>query len=288
MKKHRLNFYPEASPEIFAELREGIDRNGYDKAQPIVTYQGEILDGWNRQKACDDLGVRPTYRELCGDDTAALEFVISTNRRRDLNKGQRAILAVKAGDLRETIAAKAKDAQIRKPADSVSQKIDQQNHNGGKTDQKLGDAFGVNRTYVNQATKLTAQAPEIAAKVEAGKMTLQDGLKEVRKIPTDPWMDDEKERRAQVESGKSVVANAQRCKNLIAWAEKKGLAVQIGRGSPYGNPFILGKDGDRDAVCDHYRDYYLPHKPSIQTNDLKGKVLVCHCYPERCHGESLI
>lgn len=70
----------------------------------------------------------------------------------------------------------------------------------------------------------------------------------------------------------------------------KERAVRIDRGTPFGNPFILGPDGDRDAVCDARRDHYLPHKPSIhkQLADLKGKVLTCHCYPERCHGESLI
>jgi hypothetical protein len=34
----------------------------------------------------------------------------------------------------------------------------------------------------------------------------------------------------------------------------------------------------------------LPHKPSI-LNDLKkikGKVLICHCFPERCHGDRLV
>jgi hypothetical protein len=28
-------------------------------------------------------------------------------------------------------------------------------------------------------------------------------------------------------------------------------AVYCGRGSAYGNPFIIGKDGDRDTVCDN-------------------------------------
>jgi len=107
-------------------------------------------------------------------------------------------------------------------------------------------------------------------------------------LTTNPWLDDEKERRKQAESGLAVVANAKRDKNLIQWARMTGRAVRIDRGSAYGNPFIMGKDGDRDAVCDNYRDHYLPHKPSINQADLSGKVLICHCYPERCHGESLI
>ena len=133
-------------------------------------------------------------------------------------------------------------------------------------------------------------APEVFQKVKAGKMTMQDANKAVRAIPTDPWLDDEKQRKAESLAGKTVIANQQRDKNLIQWAEAKGKVVRVDRGSSFGNPFVLGMDGDRDAVCDSYRDHYMPHKPSIlkQLPSLKGKVLVCHCYPERCHAESLI
>jgi len=276
-------------------LKADIDRNGFDPSRPVITYQGEILDGWNRQRACDDLGVAPAYQAFAGDDSAALDFVISTNNRRDLNKGQRGVLAGKAEDLKRTIAADAKERQSHgetapgKPR-TVTQKIEKASHNQRSSDQKLGEVFGVNRTYVNQGRKLVEQAPEIAAKVEAGTMTMQDGMKELRKQPTNPWLDDEKDRQASVAAGNSVIANAERDKNLIQWAESKGLSIRIDRGSRYGNPFVMDHDGDRDAVCDSYENHYLPHKPSIHRNkrELTGKVLICHCYPNRCHGEALL
>ena len=67
-------------------------------------------------------------------------------------------------------------------------------------------------------------------------------------------------------------------------------AVYIGRGSPWGNPFDIGRDGDRDAVCDKYaemaeRDPVF--KELVMTN-LKGKDLVCFCKPQRCHGDYLL
>jgi len=162
-------------------------------------------------------------------------------------------------------------------------------HHADTTPNKAAEMFGTNRTYINQAAKVKA-APEVFEKVKAGKMTMQDANRAVRAIPTDPWRDDEKERAHQVKEGLSVVANAEKDKNLIKWAEDKGLAVRVDRGSLYGNPFVMGKDGDRDAVCDSYTNHYLPHKPSILATlpELKGKVLICHCYPERCHAESLI
>ena len=35
-------------------------------------------------------------------------------------------------------------------------------------------------------------------------------------------------------------------------------AVYCGRGSPYGNPFVIGRDGDRDQVCEHFEREVLP------------------------------
>jgi len=158
------------------------------------------------------------------------------------------------------------------------------------TSTKAAELFNTNRTYVNQAVKMKTAAPEVFEKVKAGQMTMQDANKAVRAIPVDPWSEDEKQRREDVESGKAVIANQQRDKNLIQWAERNGKAVRVDRGSAFGNPFILGADGDRDAVCDAYANHYVPFKPSILKliPSLKGKVLICHCYPERCHAQTLI
>jgi hypothetical protein len=35
-------------------------------------------------------------------------------------------------------------------------------------------------------------------------------------------------------------------------------AVYCGRGSPYGNPFVIGRDGDRDQVCERFEREVLP------------------------------
>jgi len=62
-------------------------------------------------------------------------------------------------------------------------------------------------------------------------------------------------------------------------------AVYIGRGSPWGNPFIIGVDGDRDDVCDRFEKVTLPH---LDLAPLIGKDLVCYCAPKRCHGDSIL
>jgi len=70
----------------------------------------------------------------------------------------------------------------------------------------------------------------------------------------------------------------------------QGNGVYIGRGSSYGNPFIIEIDGDRDEVCNLYEQYAL-WRLSVQSDwldGIKGKDLYCHCTPERCHGDTLL
>jgi hypothetical protein len=305
MNKHKFNIFPEAKPDDYARLIDDIRQNGFDTKQPVTIYQGEVLDGWNRQRACDELGINPSYTTFSGTDTDAIAFVMRTNKRRNLNSGQWACIAAEADDLLAVIREKVEEERRRKIAeamenntnrtaqsvpDRTAQKIaPSETKTEKETATKAAELFNTNRTYVNQAVKMKEKAPEVFEKVKAGKMTMQDATKAVRAIPTDPWQDDETERRKQAEKGIAVIANAQRDKNLIQWAEKQGLAVRVDRGSAFGNPFILPDDGDRDDVCDAYRDHYLPHKPSIQRgiHQLRGKVLICHCYPQRCHGDTL-
>jgi hypothetical protein len=308
MKKHKYNIFPEAKAEDYARLIEDIRANGFDQKQPVTLYQGEVLDGWNLTKACAELGIKPPTVAFTGADADAIAFVMRTNKRRNLNSGQWACIAADADDLLTVIAERVENERRRKITESKmaiteqqeqakelkqTGKIFSQSTTGKEEDRKAHKAaelFNTNRTYVNQAVKMKEKAPEVFEKVKAGQMTMQDANKAVRAIPTDPWLDDEKTRKEQVQSGQSVVANQQRDKNLIQWAEKNGKAVRVDRGSLYGNPFVLGQDGDRESVCDAYEKHYLPNKPSIQKaiSSLKGKVLICHCYPERCHAESLI
>jgi hypothetical protein len=113
-----------------------------------------------------------------------------------------------------------------------------------------------------------------------------------KRLPTAkslPWSDSERERRERVERGETVVANVKRDAALIKWAQKQQLYTLIDRRTPWGNPFIVGQHGDRDRVCDMYAAY-LEQLPPLQRrlHELKGRVLGCHCFPLRCHGNELI
>ncbi|MGI8547352.1 MAG: DUF4326 domain-containing protein [Gemmatimonadaceae bacterium] len=64
----------------------------------------------------------------------------------------------------------------------------------------------------------------------------------------------------------------------------------VGRPSPFGNPFVLGKDGTRDEVVAKYRAWLLG-QPELVTRakpELRGKILACWCSSKSCHADVLM
>jgi len=71
------------------------------------------------------------------------------------------------------------------------------------------------------------------------------------------WTATERNRKKQVLAGRTVVAHLRKDTRLIKWAKEQGLFVRIDRKTPWGNVFVIGEDGDRDKVCDSYRNYVV-------------------------------
>jgi len=68
---------------------------------------------------------------------------------------------------------------------------------------------------------------------------------------------------------------------------KESFDIYIGRPSPWGNPFHIGRDGTREEVISKFRRY-LSNSPLLVGRGrkvLKGKVLGCFCPPLPCHGD---
>ena len=61
--------------------------------------------------------------------------------------------------------------------------------------------------------------------------------------------------------------------------------IYIGRPSKWGNPFVIGRDGNRDEVVRKYLYYILEDQNLLNDLDeIKGKNLGCYCAPQLCHG----
>ena len=64
-------------------------------------------------------------------------------------------------------------------------------------------------------------------------------------------------------------------------------AVYVGRGTPFGNPFVIGQHGTRDEVITLYEKKVIPYLLNY-IPQLKGKDLICYCAPKRCHADILL
>ncbi|WP_063047731.1 DUF4326 domain-containing protein [Nocardia pseudovaccinii] len=78
--------------------------------------------------------------------------------------------------------------------------------------------------------------------------------------------------------------------HLIAWARRHRLFVPIDRTSVWGNPYIIGRDGNRDDVIRaHAR--HLTDRPDLlarlRRGELAHRILGCWCAPQPCHGHTL-
>ena len=90
-QQHPLSkLIPPMSPEERHVLALSISDNGL--LNPIVMYEGKVLDGWSRQSACQSVNVEPRYVDYEGTEPAA--YVLAANvHRRSLTPLQRLQIA---------------------------------------------------------------------------------------------------------------------------------------------------------------------------------------------------
>lgn len=65
-------------------------------------------------------------------------------------------------------------------------------------------------------------------------------------------------------------------------------AVYVGRPSKWGNPFEIGRDGNRAEVIAKHREW-IKSQPQLLAalSEIRGKNLVCFCAPCPCHADTL-
>lgn len=76
-----------------------------------------------------------------------------------------------------------------------------------------------------------------------------------------------------------------------AWVEGYVYVGRSGHGFSglFGNPFLLGRDGTRDEVCDKFDAWLDNHLVLVEIlRAMNPTHLVCFCAPQRCHAESYV
>lgn len=77
-------------------------------------------------------------------------------------------------------------------------------------------------------------------------------------------------------------------KTMVVNKKQESYDIYIGRPSPFGNPFQIGRDGTHAQVIAKYREW-IKTQPKLLAliPNLRGKKLGCFCKPLPCHGDIL-
>ncbi len=84
------------------------------------------------------------------------------------------------------------------------------------------------------------------------------------------------------------VVNVKDMTTKVVHCKEEPYDVYIGRPSKWGNPFKIGRDGTREEVLQKYQVWLSGQWDLLDSLDeIRGKVLGCHCKPRGCHGDIL-
>ncbi len=156
--------------EFIAALADDIRKHGLK--EPIVKFEGKILDGRNRMAACRMAEVEPKFKDFSGTRAEAVDHSWSENRhRRHLNSSQAAIADSKRLKIVEEYAGEVEklkaDAGKRKAQDSGKPRGEKKSHpqriagQNGKNDGEVrahrAKSAGTNRQYVSDADRIVEE-----------------------------------------------------------------------------------------------------------------------------------
>jgi len=230
------DLFPMLAADELAELAEDIKQRGL--LHPIVLdTEGRILDGRNRQAACEMAGVEPSTVVYDGDDPDGYALAVNIARRH-LTKGQQAMIAAKALSVSKGSALSVSEKQgISKGR--IGQAVTVRDHAPDMVDAVIAGATGLDEAYrvarerktaadsvEAQLGRLRAEDPELAAKVVEGELTL-----------TGAWA----ERKARAENERRDMDAARRAAASLLSNFQSAVATVV-IGARLGEPDLITKE----------------------------------------------
>ena len=103
IERHYLSaIFPDMQPAEYTALCNSIREHG--QVHPIIVFQGQVLDGWQRYRVCQELGIDPRIEPFHGDELDALHYVIAVNLcRANPTPDQLAVVAVEIEAMQATL-----------------------------------------------------------------------------------------------------------------------------------------------------------------------------------------
>jgi N6-adenosine-specific RNA methylase IME4 len=177
------SLFPLMSDDEYRALVDDIRVNGL--REPIVIAEGKVLDGRNRLRACEELGIVPRTRMFSRTvDGSLVDYVVSLNlHRRHLTPSQAAAVAF---SLEPWYASEAKRRQV--DLAGTRPNINPDLGTGSvprsrtpRSAQVAAKTVGASRSGLESVRQIAQTAPELVGQMRDGTMTLTDAKKQIRR-----------------------------------------------------------------------------------------------------------
>jgi hypothetical protein len=166
--------FPLLTGQDFEKFKLDIKQQG-QREPAVLNADGVLLDGRNRERACNDLGIElqtRTRRE--NEGTSDADFIWSVNvHRRHLTGDQRSALVMKFEDAKKAESHERSRQNLKQNSDVAKTPP------RGKTRERLAKEAKVSPHKIRQAATVKKHAPELLEKVERGEMPLREAEQQV-------------------------------------------------------------------------------------------------------------
>lgn len=168
---------PPISPEEYSSLEGSILAEGC--RDPLMVWEGTIVDGHNRYKICSQYSVKFNTQEIEFEDEDQAKIWIIKNQlsRRNLSKADRVALILK---LKPLLAAKAKQRQREHGGTAPGKKSLQPNLAEVKeTRNEIAELSGVSHGTVQKVETILQKAPELMDKIRNNATSIDRAFKHI-------------------------------------------------------------------------------------------------------------
>lgn len=179
---------PPLTDDEYKGLEKSILNEGFHEWEPIVTWNGTIIDGHNRYRICDEHGIKFKQVECEFDnrDSAKIWIIEHQFNRRNLSTYDRSKLALELEPLYRAEAKRRQVASLKQGTEiPVSQKSDERTPL--RTDEQLAKLAGTSRDTIRkvkvietEAEKGNPTAIEAREAVKKGEMSINKAHQSVR------------------------------------------------------------------------------------------------------------
>lgn len=190
---------PRLTDDEFKQLEENVLRDGI--TEPLVVWNGTLIDGHNRYKLAKKHGLDFKTREMAFDSENDAEIWIIKNQfgRRNLSKYDRSILALK---LKPVIAEKQKQKQI----EGGRQKVQQKSVEATTTQKEIAKLAGVSHDTIHRVETIEASGNDkVREKLRNGEISINEAYIAVtpKKKPIQQEVREARERHEEYQNAKN-------------------------------------------------------------------------------------